>query len=127
MREAILHSLEYFNGKLRKYKLRMDANIYLLEENGDRKTGGEAAPELQTSNLISSHSIVLHPSQNLYDTKIENFTLQLKESRCIMRRKNRDSLDDSDSMRTSSSDEEMAKLKKMRKSTLNKSKVKASI
>ena len=127
MREAILHSLEYFNGKLRKYKLRMDANIYLLEENADRKTGGEAAPELQTSKRISSHSIVLHPSQNLYDTKIENFTLQLKESRCIMRRKNRDSMDDSDSMRTSSSDEEMAKLKKMRKSTLNKSKVKASI
>jgi len=127
VREAILHSLEYFNGKLRKYKLRMDANIYLLEEKADRKTGGEAAPELQTSKLISSHSLVLHPSQNLYDTKIENFTLQLKESRCIMRRKNRDSLDDSDSMRTSSSDEEMAKLKKMRKSTLNKSKVKASI
>lgn len=122
-----MHSLEYFNGKLRKYKLRMDANIYLLEENADRKTGGEAAPELPTSKVISPHSIVLHPSQNLYDTKIENFTLQLKESRCIMRRKNRDSMDDSDSMRTSSSDEEMAKLKKMRKSTLNKSKIKASI
>jgi hypothetical protein len=50
VREAILHSLEYFNGKLRKYKLRMDANIYLLAENSDRKTGGEPAPELQTSN-----------------------------------------------------------------------------
>ena len=77
--------------------------------------------------IISNYSLVFHPSQNLYDTKIENFTLQLKESRCIMRRKNRDSLDDSDSMRTSSSDEDIAKLKKLRKSTLNKSKVKASI
>ena len=44
-----------------------------------------------------------------------------------MRRKNRDSLDESDSMRTSSSDEDIAKLKKLKKSTLNKSKVKASI
>ena len=123
-----MHSLEYFNGKLKKYKLRMDANIYLLAERSDRKKGGEPTPELQTSNGFYVRLIlVLHPSQNLYDTKIENFTLQLKESRCIMRRKNRDSLDDSDSMRTSSSDEEMAKLKNRRKSTLNKSKVKASI
>ena len=32
VREAILHSLEYFNGKLRRHKLRMDANMYSLVE-----------------------------------------------------------------------------------------------
>lgn len=93
-------------------------------------TGRQGASQPQSFKQVinfETYSLVLHPSQNLYDTKIENFTLQLKESRCIMRRKNRDSLDDSDSMRTSSSDEEMARLKKLRKSTLNKSKVKASI
>ena len=45
-----------------------------------------------------------------------------------MRRGNRRSSDDSDSLRTSSSDEELAKLKaKNRTSTLYRSKVKATI
>ncbi len=45
-----------------------------------------------------------------------------------MRKRNRGSSDDSDSFRSSSSDEERAKIKaKNRRSTLNRSKVKATI
>ncbi len=32
VREAILHSLEYFNGKLKKHKLKMNADLYSLIE-----------------------------------------------------------------------------------------------
>ena len=32
VREAILHSLEYFNGKLKKHKLKMNADFYSLIE-----------------------------------------------------------------------------------------------
>jgi len=33
VREAILHSLEYFNGKFKKHKLKMNADLYSLIEN----------------------------------------------------------------------------------------------
>ena len=62
----------------------------------------------------------------MYETKIERFTLQLKDSRCVMDRPDRGSSDDSDSMRSSSSEERRAKIKN-RRSTFNKSKVKVSI
>ncbi len=69
MREAILHSLEYFNTKLRRHKLRMDANIYSLVEN----TGADnASNEIPTSKIFSTNFLVLHPSQNLFETKIHN-------------------------------------------------------
>jgi len=38
VREAILHSLEYFNGKLKKYKLKMNADFYSMIENTTENT-----------------------------------------------------------------------------------------
>jgi hypothetical protein len=32
VRETILHSLEYFNGRLKKHKLKMNADLYSLIE-----------------------------------------------------------------------------------------------
>jgi hypothetical protein len=41
VREAVLHSLEYFNGKLRKHRLRMNPDIYSFMVESSATEGSE--------------------------------------------------------------------------------------
>jgi hypothetical protein len=45
VREAILHSLEYFNGKLKKHKLKMNADFYSMIENTSPTPSRSSAPD----------------------------------------------------------------------------------
>jgi hypothetical protein len=69
VREAILHSLEYFNGKMKRFQLKMQADCYQLIEDPSTKAPATLTPiteegsplaAMQPSNthsIISSYSI----------------------------------------------------------------------
>jgi hypothetical protein len=69
----------------------------------------------------------LHPSQNLFETKSVNITLLMKEKSCLMRRRTKESSDDSLESDESFDSRDSDHYKKPRRSSLAKSKVKASI
>lgn len=80
-----MHSLEYFNnGKLRRHRLKLNDpdQYYQLIENA-----GSQEEDAMPSKPINRHLvIVLHPDQNLYETNIVNFILQIRDKSAVIKR-----------------------------------------
>lgn len=80
-----MHSLEYFNnGKLRRHRLKLndpDQYYQLIENSGAQE---EDAMPSKTPHLIVYK--VLHPDQNLFETNIVNFILQIRDKSAVIKR-----------------------------------------
>ena len=80
-----MHSLEYFNnGKLRRHRLKLndpDQYYQLIENAGTHEE--DAMPSKPSSITLS---VVLHPDQNLFETNIVNFILQIRDKSAVIKR-----------------------------------------
>eukprot|EP00347_Sterkiella_histriomuscorum_P023905 403332980 len=75
--DTIMHSLEHFNHKIKDYRLKMQSDLYALQK-------------ATTHGKIDENSPILHPSQNTFETGMDNFCLFFKtEEHLALTKKNK--------------------------------------